>query len=162
MSARQSTKVDARSRTISLSLSSNSPLTAPARAAWVARWRRTFWRRNSVTCGLSRARPSDSRARPTFSAASVIFLHSPETSKWTARRTFSVMRSGLTGAVGAGRSGPARARFAGVLGGVMFTIFAPSAFGTGPAKHQTSHFQGPRHGKGADLSPRPVDPLGVT
>jgi hypothetical protein len=52
MPARPRTKVDARSRTNSLSLSSSSPLTAPARAAAMARRRAICWRKYSAMCGV--------------------------------------------------------------------------------------------------------------
>src|SRR5438105_13764715 len=74
MPASPSTNADARSRTSSDGLSSNSTLVAPARAAAMARWRRTFWRRCSATWGVLKARDRLSRASPTFSAASLISL----------------------------------------------------------------------------------------
>jgi hypothetical protein len=81
MPARPRTKVEARSRTNSLSLSSSSPLTAPA----MARRRAVCWRKYSAMWGVPRARDRLSRASPTFSAVSQIFLHSPYTMRSTAR-----------------------------------------------------------------------------
>jgi uncharacterized membrane protein len=87
-------------------------------------------RRCSATCGVLRARLRLSRTSPTFSAASLIVLHSPVTMASMAARTLFEMRfGGPISVVGAGWSRTASARLAGVPGGVMFSMVAPWALG---------------------------------
>jgi hypothetical protein len=106
------------------SLSSKSTLVAPARAAAMASDRSTLVRMNSATCGLLSARLRLSRASPTASAASTIFLHSPDTILSIAALTFFETRLAGVAAVSAGGlSRVAKARGA----GVMFSISSPSA-----------------------------------
>src|SRR5258706_13206397 len=87
----------------------------------MARWRKTFWRKCSATCGVDKARDRLSRASPTFSAASLISLQSPDTMTSIARRTRFEMRfAGAVTSAGGGLSSVARARLAG--GFSMFAI----------------------------------------
>jgi hypothetical protein len=57
----------------------------------------------------------------------LIFLQSPDTMASIAARTFYEMRRGGSGSAGAGLSKAARARLAGVPGGVIFSMFATLA-----------------------------------
>src|SRR5665213_989815 len=87
----------------------------------MARCRTIFWRKCSATCGVLSALDRLSRASPTFSAAAVRVLHSPDTMASIAARTLLEMRRGLVpgSTTGAGWSSAARARLA---GGVIFSM----------------------------------------
>ena len=92
-------------------------------------------RKCSATCGVLSARLSDSRASPTFSAASQIFLHSPFTIRSIAARTFfEILFGALGGTMGAGASSAASARLAGILSGVAFFMIALSALARPPQR----------------------------
>jgi hypothetical protein len=82
--------------------------------------------------GVLSARERLSRARPALAAASLIFLHSPETMASIAARTFFEMRFGGPTSAGTGWSRAARARLAG-MGGVMFSMVTTLACSAGRA-----------------------------